>query len=217
MSKTTNVREASLDALIKIEKSQAYSNLLLNEVIKSKNLPAIDVPLFTQIVYGTLQQKKKLDFVLAGYSKKPLVKMEDWVVTLLRMSLYQLMYLDRVPDHAVLNESVEIAKRRGHKGIAGLINGILRSYLREGTPSFNTIEDPIQRLAVETSHPEWMIRRWTSQYGRKETIAIAEANNLPPATSIRINITAAEKEKVIKELEAEGLSVEESPLLSTAL
>ncbi|SDN26280.1 16S rRNA (cytosine(967)-C(5))-methyltransferase RsmB [Alkalicoccus daliensis] len=217
MNKNSNVREAALDALLKIEKNQAYSNLLLNDIINKKSLSAIDVPLFTQIVYGTIQQKKKLDFILESYSKKPLEKLESWVVTLLRLSLFQLMFLDRVPDHAVLNEAVNIAKKRGHKGIAGLVNGMLRTYLREGSPSFEAIKDPVKRLAVETSHPEWMIARWTKHYGREQAAAIAEANNEAPVTSVRINEISAKKSSVIKELEAEGLSVEESPLLSNAL
>lgn len=217
MNKTTNVREAALDALIKIEKNQAYSNLLLNEVMKSKNLSSIDEPLFTQIVYGTLQQKKQLDYILSFFSKKPLGKLEPWAVTLLRLSLYQLKFLDRVPDHAVLNEAVTIAKKRGHKGIGGMVNGILRSYLREGGPSFEDIKDPVKRTAVVTSHPEWMIKRWTKHYGLETAVEIAEANNQPPVTSVRINAVTADKEEVIAELAAAGLHVEESPLLENAL
>lgn len=217
MTKITNVREAALDALTRIEKNQSYSNLLLNEIIKSKQVPPADISLFTQIVYGTIQQKKRLDFVLASFSIKPLEKLEPWVLQLLRLSLYQLIFLDRVPDHAVLNEAVNIAKTKGHKGIAGMVNGILRSYLREGAPSLESIKDPLKQLAVETSHPEWMIDRWIKDFGEVKAVSVANANNQPPFTSVRINYTVTDKKSVLEELGAEGLQVEESPLLESAL
>jgi 16S rRNA (cytosine967-C5)-methyltransferase len=216
MSKS-NVREAALDALVKIKKNQTYSNLLLNEIINKKNLNEKDVPLFTQIVYGSIQYQRKLDYYLEKFSKKPLNKLEDWVLVLLRLSIYQLEFLDRVPDHAILNEAVTIAKKRGHKGIAGMVNGILRSYLREGPPEVEKIEDPVIRLAVQTSHPDWMITRWAKQYGMKAAQAIAEANNIPPVTSVRINLLKSGREEILQEMMKEGFEVEKSPLLAEAL
>ncbi|WP_147802367.1 16S rRNA (cytosine(967)-C(5))-methyltransferase RsmB [Alkalicoccus halolimnae] len=216
MSKS-NVREAALDALIKIKKNQAYSNLLLNEIINKKNLNEKDVPLFTQIVYGSIQYQRKLDYYLEKFSKKPLNKLEDWVLVLLRLSIYQLAFLDRVPDHAILNEAVTIAKKRGHKGISGMVNGILRSYLREGPPDVHDIKDPVIKLAVQTSHPDWMIARWVKHYGMETAQAIAEANNIPPVTSVRINLLKNSREEILEEMEKEGFEVELSPLLAEAL
>ncbi|TVP87435.1 MAG: 16S rRNA (cytosine(967)-C(5))-methyltransferase RsmB [Alkalicoccus sp.] len=209
----SNVREASLDALLKIHKNQTYSNLLLNDVINQKKLSKVDVPLYTQIVYGTLQQQRYIDFILESFSRKALDKLESWVLVLLRLSIYQLKFLDRVPDHAVLNEAVTIAKRRGHRGISGMVNGILRSYLRNGDPELNQAGSPLVQLAVKTSHPDWMIERWVTQYGWETAEAAAEANNHPPGTSVRINPLRVSGEEAIAELLDEGLELEISPLL----
>jgi len=212
-----NVREAALDVLLKIEKNQAYSNLLLNETIKKLTVSAIDVPLLTEMVYGTIQQQKKLDFYLEAYSKKPLNKLEVWVHLLLRLSVYQLVFLDRIPDHAAINEAVEIAKRRGHKGISGMVNGILRSMLRSDLPSTESIEDKVERLAVETSHPEWLLTRWIKQLGFAKAEEIAIANLTTPIHSVRVNTTLVSKQEVIDSLEEEGLEVEESPNVEESL
>lgn len=209
----SNVREASLDALLKIHKNQTYSNLLLNDVINQKKLSKVDVPLYTQIVYGTLQQQRYIDFILESFSRKALDKLEPWMLVLLRLSIYQLKFLDRVPDHAVLNEAVTIAKQRGHKGISGMVNGILRSYLRNGDPELKEAGSPLVQLAVKTSHPDWMIERWVSQYGWETAEEVAEANNQPPGTSVRINPLRVTRDEAVTELQEEGLELEISPLL----
>lgn len=212
-----NVREAALDVLLKIEKNQAYSNLLLNDTINKLTVSAKDVPLLTEIVYGTIQQQKKLDFYLEAYSKKPLIKLEVWVHLLLRITVYQLFFLDRIPDHAAINEAVEIAKRRGHKGISGMVNGILRSMLRSGLPETETIEDKVERLAVETSHPEWLLNRWIEQIGFAKAKEIAAANLTTPVHSVRVNTTRVNKQDVIDSLEKEGLEIVESPNVPESL
>lgn len=126
---TGNVRDAALTILMAVEKQQAYSNLLLHQTIEKYNIEPKDRALLTELTYGTLQHKMTLDYYLKPFIKG---KLDDWVRQLLRLSLYQIHYLSRIPDHAAVNEAVNIAKRRGHKGISGVVNGILRSILREG-------------------------------------------------------------------------------------
>lgn len=127
--KKSNVREVALDALIKLEQNQAYSNLLLQSVMKDKDLADQDKPLLTELVYGTLQNKLALDYMLTPFVKKP-QKVAPWVMQLLRMSLYQMVYLEKIPDRAAIHEAVELTKKRGHKGISSLVNGVLRSVQR---------------------------------------------------------------------------------------
>ena len=141
--KKSNVREVALDALIKLEQNQAYSNLLLQSVMKEKELSDQDKPLLTELVYGTLQNKLALDYMLTPFVKKP-QKVAPWVMQLLRMSLYQMVYLEKIPDRAAIHETVELTKKRGHKGISSLVNGVLRSVQREGVPSFDAIKDPVK-------------------------------------------------------------------------
>lgn len=220
MSKKTsngNVRDAALEILLKIKKNQAYSNLLLDDTIKKENIASIDVPLLTEIVYGTIQYQKRIDFYLEAYSKKPLAKLDDWVHILWRLTVYQLVFLDRVPDHAAINEAVEISKKRGHKGISGMTNGILRSFLRHPLPDFSSIEDEEERLAVETSHPEWLLNRWRVQYGAERTSSMAFANLTHPTHAVRVNTTRTTKGEVIESLQDEGLEVTESPYVEECL
>ncbi|NJP36406.1 16S rRNA (cytosine(967)-C(5))-methyltransferase RsmB [Alkalicoccus luteus] len=210
------VREAALDALLRIEKNQAYSNLLLDEVLKKHKLSDRDSGLLTQIVYGTLQHQRLLENTLAAYSNRPPEKLSAWMRQLLLLSLFQLKFLDRVPDHAVVNEAVNIAAKRGHKGISGMVNGILRSVIRKGFAPIETA-DPLQKTAIETSHPDWMINRWTRQYGAETAAEIATHNNTPPVTSIRVNTALATPEAVRFALEEDGLSIAASPLFPYAL
>src|SRR5690554_917193 len=198
-----NVRHVALDVLLKIEKQQAYSHLLLNETIKKSNLPKKDVPLLTELVYGTIQYKKKLDYYLAHFSNKPLAKLDDWVLILLRLTLYQMVYLDRIPDRAAVHEAVQIAKKRGHQGISSMVNGILRAIQRKGLPNTSEIEDEIERIAIETSHPTWLIRRWLEQFGEERTLSMAKANLLHPMQTARVNTLMTTVEKTIDALREE--------------
>ena len=127
-----------------------------------------DIGLLTELTYGTLQRKMTLDYYLSPFLAKN-KKMESWVRQLLRLTLYQMVYLDKIPDRAAIFEAVEIAKRLGHKGISGLVNGVLRSIQREGLPSFEAIENPLERLSIRTSHPLWLVKRWVDQFGFEET------------------------------------------------
>lgn len=104
-----NVRELALDGLIQVEKSGAYSNLLLNNLIEKNTIDRKDIGLLTEMVYGTIQRRDTLDYYLQPFLRK---KVEAWVRVLLRLSLYQMLYLDRVPERAAIHEAVEIAKRQ---------------------------------------------------------------------------------------------------------
>lgn len=185
MKKTTNVRDVAVETLLQIEKNQAYSNLLLNSIIKKHQVNEKDIGLLTEIVYGTLQRRDTLDYYLAGFLKKS--KIEAWVRILLRISIYQMVYLDRIPERAILFEAVEIAKMRGHKGIASLVNGVLRSFQREGIPNIEEIPDRVERLSVKTSHPKWLVEKWITQFGYEEAEKMCETNLLPPTQTARVN------------------------------
>jgi 16S rRNA (cytosine967-C5)-methyltransferase len=202
-----NVREAALEILISIEKNQAYSNLLLNKVIEKHSFSRKDAGLLTEIVYGTIQRRDTLDFYLKPFIKKQ-NKLQQWVSILLRLSVYQMIYLDRVPAHAVIYEAVEIGKKRGHKGIASMVNGVLRTIQREGVPKLEDIKDPIERLALETSHPLWLVKRWVSQYGYEETKKMCKINLQPPEQTARTNSNRLSRDTLMERLKSEGFQVE---------
>lgn len=214
MTKKKNVREATLEVLEAIDKQQSYSNLMLNQVIKRYQITGQDTALLTEITYGTIQRKMTLDYYLKPFLKK---KMDHWVLILLRLSVYQMVYLDKVPDRAIIYEAVEIAKKQGNRGVAGLVNGILRSIQREGLPSLDAITDPIERLSIETSHPLWLVKRWVNQFGIQKTKDMCEENLIAPVQTARVNTTKATRDEVLAALEEEGFSVQPSPIIPVAI
>lgn len=209
-----NVRDAALSILLAVDKNQAYSNLLLNETIKRHKIEAKDRALLTELTYGTLQHKMTLDYYLEPFIRGSI---DHWVRWLLRISLYQMQYLTRIPAHAAVNEAVEIAKRRGHRGIASTVNGILRSVLRQGVPAITYIENPIERLAIETSHPIWLVQRFVDNYGLEVATGMLHENNVPPMQTVRVNTTKVTVEQAIAELEAEGLTAKQSDVIPECL
>ena len=215
-SKKNNVREIALDLLTTIEKNQSYSNLLLNTTIEKNELSAKDVGLLTELTYGTLQRKMALDFYLNPFIKDN-KKLADWIHHLLRLTLYQMVYLDRIPDRAAIYEAVDIAKKRGHKGIASLVNGVLRSIQRKGLPSLNEISDPNKRLAMETSHPEWLVTRWVNQFGFDKTKEMCEINLTAPMQTARVNLTKISRDECVALLEEDGFQIEKSPIIPEAI
>lgn len=216
MKKTSIVRETVVAILESIEKNQSYSNLLLNSSIKKNQVPLKDVGLLTELTYGTLQRKMTLDFYLEPYLKNP-AKIENWVLQLLRVSLYQMVYLDKIPDRAAIFEAVEIAKKRGHKGIAGMVNGVLRSIQRDGLRDCMVITDEVERLAIETSHPSWLVRRWVNQFGFDKTKQMCELNLIAPTQTARVNTTLTSREVCLERLKDEGYEVRESVIIPEAI
>ncbi|MEH7611299.1 16S rRNA (cytosine(967)-C(5))-methyltransferase RsmB [Gottfriedia acidiceleris] len=211
-----NVREIALEALLSVYKNQSYSNLLVNNYIQKNDLSSADSGLLTEIIYGTIQRDQLLDFYLEPFIKNQ-KKLEEWVYILIKLSLYQLHFLDRIPPHAVLNEAVNIAKKRGHKGIASLVNGVLRNIQRNGLRSIDEIKDPIEKLSIETNHPKWLIEQWVKEFGEEETRRICEENILPPFQTARVNTMKATREEVLKMLEDEGVQVKEGKLSPFAI
>jgi 16S rRNA (cytosine967-C5)-methyltransferase len=215
-NKKKNVREAAMDLLDAIEKNQSYSNLLLNTTIEKNNISPLDTGLLTELTYGTLQRRMALDFFLKPFIKNS-KKLEKWVLQLLRITLYQMVYLDKIPDRAAIFEAVEIAKKRGHKGIAGMVNGVLRSIQREGLPSLDVVSDPIERLSIETSHPEWLVKRWVNQFGMERTKGMCEVNLTAPLQTARVNLTKTTIRECIEDLDEEGFQIEKSPIIPEAI
>ena len=210
----TKLRNNILDILLRIEKDEGYSNLLLNFELEGKTYSEKDRALITEIVYGTLQRKLTLDFFLDPFIQKK-KKLDVWVRMLLRMSLYQMIFLDKIPDHAIIHEAVEIAKARGHKGIAGLVNGVLRNVQRKGRDHFvslfSSITDETERLAIRTSHPYWLVRRWVNAYGFSRAQAMCEANLERKPISVRIQPLRISRDEALETLQQEGLTVRPSP------
>lgn len=204
-------RDVALDVLNRVEEHKSYSNLELRNVLDRTELNASDVGLVTELVYGTIQRKLTLDHVLSHFVGGK--KIQAWVRNLLRLSLYQIRFLDRIPERAAVHEAVEIAKKRGHQGIASMVNGVLRNVLRQPDVWDRSPEgDAALRISVAFSHPEWLVRQWIKEYGEETTKAICEANNRTPHSSIRVNALKVKKDELLAQLAEEGGAVNESAL-----
>ena len=162
----SNVRDICVELLTNVEKNQAYSTVAFQNVLQKHKLDARDRGLLTELFYGTIQRKLTLDFYLKPFIEKQ-KKMELWVLSLLRMTVYQMAYLDRVPDHAAIFEAVQIAKKRGHQGIAKFVNGVLRNVQRAEFDGVSSIKDERERLSVEYSMPRWIVDLLFEQYGEE--------------------------------------------------
>ncbi|MBP1950713.1 16S rRNA (cytosine(967)-C(5))-methyltransferase RsmB [Virgibacillus litoralis] len=210
------VRKAIVDLLLRIEQDSGYSHLLINNEIKSRKIEPKDESLLTEIVYGTIQRKLTLDYYLGAFIDKK-KKIQPWVRMVLRMSVYQMTFLNKVPDHAVIHEAVEIAKTRGHKGIASFVNGVLRSVQRKGVPDTSTIESNSKRISIETSHPEWLVERWISMYGNDITRDMCHANLKRKALTVRVQPLKISRQDAMDELDKLGFETRESEFSSQGI
>ena len=211
---TMTVRALALELYQEVIDDKAYSNIVLNEALRFEELNNEDRGLLTELLYGTLQHKLTLEYYIKPFIK---TKLKAWQRHLLHMSVYQFEYLDRVPDYAVINEAVEIAKDLGGLQASKQINGILRAYLRGERPDFDHIKDDAHRLSLKYSMPKWVIRHWFKHYSYDETEKILAALNKRPQMSLRTNKKLIDRQDLINRLNEEGYQAETSDLHEDAI
>lgn len=174
---------------------ESFLNIALNEELKKSELKREDKDLCTTIVYGTIQNLLAIQYQLQPYIKGKRVKKK--IKTLLYLSLYQLMYLDKIPEYAVINEAVNIAKKQGYQ-TSKFVNAVLRNFVRNERRSLEGL-DELERISIETSHPLWMVKMFNKQYGLEKAKKICLEDNTPPTRSGRVNTLKASKEELLKE------------------
>ncbi len=207
----TSARAMALEVLYRVDSEDAYSNLALNSVLEKYQPEKQDRGFVTEIAYGVLRTQNTLDWVLGRFLKKPVAGLTPWIRNILRAGVYQLMYMDKVPESAAVNESVNLAKRYGHKGTAGLVNGVLRNVVRNlpGITYPDPEKEPLQHIAVKYSHPAWLVERWLKEYGFAETVQLCTANNAIPPNAVRTNTLRISRDELKMRLEEEGIRVTE--------
>ncbi|TPR40578.1 16S rRNA (cytosine(967)-C(5))-methyltransferase RsmB [Apilactobacillus micheneri] len=210
-----NPRLLAVKTLNKISNG-SYSNLQLNQVIEHSDLDSRDISLLTNIVYGVIQHRLTLEYYLNSFLKNP-KKIDSWVRELLYTSIYQMYYLNKIPERAIFNESIKIAKKLGHDGIRRMVTGTLHQIQRNGLPSFNEIEDPMRKLSIEYSVSPWIIEELNQQVGNQKTISILESINKPSKQSVRFNSKLIDKSVLSNELQSEGYEVKNSSLAKSGL
>ena len=209
MTKVETARSLALAVLEDVLVNQAYSNIALNKHLKVSQLSVADKGLVTEIVYGTVARKLTLEWYLSHFIQDR-DKLDNWLYILLLLSAYQLRYLDKIPNHAVVNEAVELAKAR-KKGSEKLVNAVLRRILREGWPDIDSIKRKNKRDSIAYSLPVWLVSKLKEEYGEERAQAIFESLLVRNKASIRVT-DLSRKEEIKAVLEAS-----DSPLAVSVL
>jgi len=211
LSKLT-ARELALKVLKAVEEEGAYANLALNRVLEKYKPDKLDRAFATELAYGTLRSLNTVDWVLSHFVSKPLGAQTSTVRNILRLGVYQMMFMDRVPRSAACNESAEMARKYGHPGVVKFVNGVLRTVsCRLGELKFPGLdESPVEHISLLYSHPAWIVERWLEEFGLEDTLALSRADNEPAPNTVRTNTLKITRTELAQKLEKEGLAVSET-------
>lgn len=219
MTKTTDAREIALDILMEVVEKDGYSHILLRQALdKYQYLDKRDRAFITRLVEGTLEYMLQLDYILNSFSKVKVSKMKPVIRNILRMSLYQIKYMDSVPDSAACNEAVKLAVKRGFGGLKGFVNGLLRNIVRNMDKiAWPSPDNQVEYLSVRYSMPEWIVSQWIAQYGEDAAGKMLSAALTESRTAVRCNLSRASKEECMESLKAQNIEAEESEILPSLL
>lgn len=208
------VREVALKVLYNIEVNKAYSNITLDEEI-NKNMKILDnrdIGFISELTYGVITWKLTIDEIIKKYSNLRLKKISPWILNILRMGIYQIVFLNKVPKSAAVNESVNLAKRYGHKGSSNFVNAILRKVSKNDYEEMFNIENNVERISKTTSMPVWIVETLLKENTLEKVEEICKNSNLKPELSIRVNNLKTSKEELKKKLEEKDIKVENGVL-----
>ena len=213
-----NTREIVLDTLLTLEKENGFSHVMIRSVLDKYNyLENRDKAFIKRVCEGTIERRIELDYYLNAFSKVPVSKMKPLIRNLLRMSVYQLLYMDSIPDSAVCNEACKLAGKRKFQNLKGFINGILRNIAknREELPLPDREKEAVSYLSVRYSMPEWIISLWQEEYGIRVTEDILKGLLEIHPVTIRFSgrLTEQEREEQLAFLKQKGMRAEQSPYL----
>jgi len=217
MKKTDPARDAAVKTVYRVLREGGYSNIAVKRELDEGSLGRLDKALVTEIVNGTLRNLTRIDWIKSRFVKKN--NIDPWMEDILRCGIYQIIFLDRVPDSAVCNESAELARSHGHEGAVKFVNGVLRNVSRNKDKLEYPDRDKeyIKYLSVFYSHPEWMVKRWVKDYGREFTEALLQANNKVPPFTIRCNSLKHGRQELMNILDEEGIECREGRLNPEAI
>ena len=210
-------REIAYKVLLDIEKNKNYSNMAINKHFKDVKMSNQDRGLATEIIYGVIENKYYIDYMIDKLSKVKTNNMEIYVKTLLRMGIYQIMFLNSISDYAAVNETVNLAKKKNSK-VSGFINGILRNVIRQKEEIGKVkTKDDVDYLSIKYSYDKWMIRNWMIHFGKEFTEELLEANNERPNIYLRTNTLKITRDELIKKLEKQNIKAEKVNVVEEAI
>lgn len=201
-------REAALRIVYRVCEEGAYANLAANEILESCRLTPRDRSLALEIAYTAVKGWNTLDWALnLSLGKRRIEDLTPWIRCVLRVGAAQILFLSGIPAHAAVYETVELAKKYGHRGTAGLVNAVLRRLLgqKDRLPYPDVEENPVEHIALRYHHPAWLVARWLAQFGLEETVELCRANNAPPPLTVRVNTLKVEPPSLVEILQEEGI------------
>ena len=205
-----NSRELAINVLYKVEFGEGYSNIELDKELNKSDLSALDKALASEIVYGVLTWKITLDEIIKMYSSIRLKKISPWILNILRTGIYQIVFLDKIPESAAVNESVNLAKKYGHEVSSKFVNAILRKISKDEMDKLLEYlsTKPIteeELISIVTSHPVWLVEELLKQYEKKFVTALLNANNITPEITIRANTLKTSRDELFKLLSLKNI------------
>jgi 16S rRNA (cytosine967-C5)-methyltransferase len=202
----SQARYEALHILVRVERDRAFADIALEHALERARLDPRDAALCTEIVYGTLRWRRHLDWRLGPHLSRPLAKLDPWVRALLRLTVYQLLFLDRVPRWAAVDEAVSVARLKSRvPGPAEFVNAVLRAFTRAPSPP-RLPADSIEAAAMRWSFPDWMAARWIARYGSEEAERLMAALNERPPVTIRANSLRISRDALAARLRDEELA-----------
>lgn len=219
MQASVNERELVLDMLLQITRDGEYSHIVIKNVLdKYQYLDKRERAFITRVVNGTLERMIEIDYIINLFSKVKVNKMKPLIRTILRSSVYQMKYMDSVPDSAICNEAVKLAGKRGFVNLKGFVNGVLRNISRNlDKINYPDEKDKVSYLSVKYSLPEWLVKQWLNVYDEETVKTIGSAFLEEKPLTVRFNERKIKKEDLVGILKKEGVTVGEVPEIPSAL
>ncbi len=219
MTKSVTERELVLGILLEVTRDGEYSHIALRNVLnKYQYLDKKERAFITRVTEGTLEHMIELDYIINQFSKVKVNKMKPVIRNILRSAVYQLKYMDGVPNSAACNEAVKLATKKGFSSLKGFVNGVLRNIERNlETITYPEETNLTEYLHIKYSMPKWILEQWLSKYDRETVETMLEDFQKEKPTTIRCNLNQMSKEQLMEELKAEGVKVQEHPYLTYAL
>ena len=215
-----DARNTSLTVLNRLERGNQTLDIILDDMTPSNhNLSRRDRSLFNALTYGVLRWRGRLDYIIAHFSNTPINKIEPTVLNILRLGLFQIIYLDRIPDSAAVNTSVELSKQAGFSRASGFVNALLRkAALNFNTLSFAPFKaDPLTFLSADQSLPSWLAHRWLNRFSQEALMTLCDTINSIPPLTIRTNTLKIKRKQLILALEQAVERIEPTPIAPDGL
>lgn len=214
-----NPREVALKTLYRVNEEGAFLNAALDKSLEPSGLKPVDKAFVSELVHGVVRWKLTLDYIIEKFSRMRMDKISPWILNVLRLGIYQIIHTEKIPVFAACDESVKLARRYGHAGSGGFVNGILRNVVRskDNIDYPDKTTDEVRHLSVKYSFPEWMVKRWLGRHSFGFTSELLKASNEPADTAVLVNVLKTSKELLKERLSREGISHRDGRYVKDAL